>query len=114
MRASILSNIYDWRDKYGISILYLTHDLATAYHVSAYVMVLFKGKVVEAGPPKDVIGTPQHPYTKLLIDSIPWPDLDRSWGDGRTDWDPTKLESEAAKVGAVYRGVVPGFDLVQA
>ena len=114
LRASILSNIYDLKDKYGISILYITHDLATAYHVSDYVMVLFKGKVVEAGPPKDVIGTPQHPYTKLLIDSIPWPDLDRSWGDGRTDWDPTKLESEAAKVGAVYRGVVPGFDLVQA
>jgi ABC-type glutathione transport system ATPase component len=113
LRASILSNIYDLKDKYGISILYITHDLATAYHVSDYVMVLFKGKVVEAGPPKDVIGAPQHPYTKLLIDSIPWPDLDRSWGDGRTDWDPAALEAEAAKVKAVYRGDVPGFDLTQ-
>ncbi|WP_377504566.1 ABC transporter ATP-binding protein [Octadecabacter sp. R77987] len=113
LRASILSNIYDLKDKYGISILYITHDLATAYHVSDYVMVLFKGHVVEAGPPKDVIGAPQHPYTKLLIDSIPWPDLDRSWGDGRSDWDPTKLEAEAAQTASVYRGGVPGFDLVQ-
>lgn len=113
LRASILSNIYDLKDKHGISILYITHDLATAYHVSDYVMVLFKGNVVEAGPPKDVIGAPQHPYTKLLIDSIPWPDLDRSWGDGRQDWDPTKLEAEAAQVPAVYRGDVPGFDLVR-
>jgi len=114
LRASILSNIYDLKDKYGISILYITHDLATAYHVSDYVMVLFKGNVVEAGPPKEVIGAPQHPYTKLLIDSIPWPDLERSWGDGRQDWDPTKLEAQAAQVSAVYRGVVPGFDLAQA
>lgn len=113
LRASILSNIYDLKDKYGISILYITHDLATAYHVSDYVMVLFKGHVVEAGPPKEVIGAPQHPYTKLLIDSIPWPDLDRSWGDGRQDWDPTQLEAEAARAAAVYRGDVPGFHLTR-
>ena len=113
LRASILSNIYDLKDKYGISILYITHDLATAYHVSDYVMVLFKGHVVEAGPPKDVIGAPQHPYTQLLIDSIPWPDLERSWGDGRDNWDPTELEAEAERAQAVYRGDVPGFDLVR-
>jgi peptide/nickel transport system ATP-binding protein len=112
LRASILSNIYDLKDKYGISILYITHDLATAYHVSDYVMVLFKGHVVEAGPPRQVIGSPQHPYTQLLIDSIPWPDLRRSWGDGRQDWDPSALEAEAARVPAVYRGTVPGFNLV--
>ena len=113
LRASILSNIYDLKDKYGISILYITHDLATAYHVSDYVIVLFKGHVVEAGPPKEVIGAPEHPYTKLLIDSIPWPDLDRAWGDGRDDWDPTTLEAEAERAPTVYRGDVPGFDLVR-
>ncbi len=111
LRASILSNIYDLKDKYGISILYITHDLATAYHVSDFVMVLFKGHVVEAGPPKEVIGTPQHPYTRLLIDSIPWPDLHRSWGDGSADWDPTALEAEAARTSAIFRGSVPGFEL---
>ena len=114
LRASILANIYDLKDKYGISILYITHDLATAYHVSDYVMVLFKGHVVEAGPPKEVIGAPQHPYTQLLIDSIPWPDLHRSWGDGRQDWDPAQKEAEASRAGAVYRGDVQGFDLAKA
>ena len=114
LRATILSNIYDLKDKYGISILYITHDLATAYHVSDFVMVLFAGHVVEAGPPKQVIGDPQHPYTQLLINSIPWPDMRRSWGDGRTDWDPV---AEAARAGAaetVYRGEVAGFDLARA
>jgi ABC-type glutathione transport system ATPase component len=113
LRASILSNIYDLKDKYGISILYITHDLATAYHVSDYVMVLFKGHVVEAGPPGDVIGSPQHPYTRLLINSIPWPDLNRSWGDGKSDWDPAAQEAEAARTNAVFRGKVAGFDLVE-
>ncbi|MEO0484331.1 MAG: ABC transporter ATP-binding protein [Pseudomonadota bacterium] len=109
LRATILSNIYDLKDKYGISILYITHDLATAYHVSDYVMVLFKGHVVEAGPPKEVIGAPQHPYTQLLIDSIPWPDLQRSWGS--EGWDPDEKRDEAEKAAAVMRGTIQGFDL---
>lgn len=114
LRASILSNIYDLKDKHGISILYITHDLATAYHVSDYVMVLFKGRVVEAGPPKAVIGDPQHPYTQLLIDSIPWPDLDRAWGDGQSDWDPAEQEAAAQRAATEFRGDVPGFDLFKA
>ncbi|MEO1797766.1 MAG: ABC transporter ATP-binding protein [Pseudomonadota bacterium] len=109
LRATILSNIYDLKDKYGISILYITHDLATAYHVSDYVMVLFKGHVVEAGPPKEVIGAPQHPYTQLLIDSIPWPDLERSWGS--EGWDPDVKRNEAEKAASVMRGGIQGFEL---
>ncbi|SHG95059.1 ABC transporter ATP-binding protein [Marivita hallyeonensis] len=112
LRASILSNIYDLKDKYGISILYITHDLATAYHVSDFVMVLYKGHVVEAGPPKEVIGDPQHPYTQLLIDSIPWPDLHRSWGHTGGEWDPEAKEAAARRADMVFRGAVPGFDLV--
>ncbi|MEM9207108.1 MAG: ABC transporter ATP-binding protein [Pseudomonadota bacterium] len=113
LRATILSNIYDLKDKYGISILYITHDLATAYHVSDYVMVLYKGRVVEAGPPKKVIGDPQHPYTQLLIDSIPWPDLKRSWGDKGDDWDSSSLEAKAERAEPRYRGEVAGFDLAR-
>ena len=112
LRATILKNIHDLKDQHGISILYITHDLATAYHVSDYVMVLYHGRVVEAGPPKAVIGDPQHPYTRLLIDSIPWPDLDRDWGsaeDGQRGLEGLKDDVEAHK--AVFRGDVPGFEL---
>jgi peptide/nickel transport system ATP-binding protein len=52
LRATILKNIHDLKDQHGISIIYITHDLATAYHVSDYVMVLYKGHVVEAGRPR--------------------------------------------------------------
>ncbi|WP_425039907.1 ABC transporter ATP-binding protein [Primorskyibacter sp. S187A] len=112
LRASILKNIYDLKDQHGITILYITHDLATAYHVSDYVMVLYKGHVAEAGPPKEVIGDPQHPYTRLLIESIPWPDVSRPWGNAdaaRADLDAMEVTGDHAKT--VFRGDVPGFTL---
>ncbi|MGR3491634.1 MAG: ATP-binding cassette domain-containing protein, partial [Shimia sp.] len=109
LRATILKNIYDLKDKYGISILYITHDLATAYHVSDYVIVLYHGRIAEAGPPKQVIGDPQHPYTKLLIASIPWPDLNRPWGTAEAEI--AEVERTAQDPKTVFRGDVPGFDL---
>ncbi len=112
LRATILKNIHDLKDRHGISIIYITHDLATAYHVSDYVMVLYKGHVVEAGPPHDVIGDPQHTYTQLLISSIPWPDLDRDWGspdDARAALEGlSELEGQQE---AILRGTIPGFKL---
>lgn len=112
LRATILKNIYDLKDQYGISILYITHDLATAYHVSDYVIVLYQGHVAEAGPPEAVIGDPQHEYTKLLIDSIPWPDIDRPWGTPSTaEEDAARLDRLARENQTVFRGDVPGFTL---
>lgn len=112
LRATILKNIHDLKDKHGISILYITHDLATAYHVSDYVMVLYHGRVVECGQPKEVIGSPQHPYTKLLIDSIPWPDLNRDWGSAEEGQRGLEaLDDNAAMNQTVFRGDVPGFEL---
>ncbi|MEM1288571.1 MAG: ABC transporter ATP-binding protein [Pseudomonadota bacterium] len=112
LRATILKNIYDLKDKYGISILYITHDLATAYHVSDYVIVLYHGHVAEAGPPKEVIGDPKHPYTQLLIDSIPWPDVERSWGTSATADDDAHTLAELAKsTQTVFRGTASGFEL---
>ncbi|MEM9796125.1 MAG: ABC transporter ATP-binding protein [Pseudomonadota bacterium] len=112
LRATILKNIYDLKDRYGISILYITHDLATAYHVSDYVIVLYQGHVAEAGPPKAVIGDPQHEYTQLLIDSIPWPDIDRGWGTPSTaEEDAARLDRLARDNRTVMRGEIPGFTL---
>ncbi|MEO0388930.1 MAG: ABC transporter ATP-binding protein [Pseudomonadota bacterium] len=114
LRATILKNIYDLKERYGISIVYITHDLATAYHVSDYVIVLYQGRVAEAGPPEAVIGAPEHPYTRLLIDAIPWPDLDRSWGKtGTAEEDTARLAALADITPAVFRGAVPGFVLEQ-
>jgi peptide/nickel transport system ATP-binding protein len=80
LRAAILDLLVELRDRHGISILYITHDLATAYAVSDSVLVLHRGRVVEAGDPAEVFVTPRHPYTRLLIDCLPWPDPGHPWG----------------------------------
>ena len=80
LRATILESLRKLNKEYGISIIYITHDLTTAFHVANSIVVLYRGGVMEAGDIETVIKSPQHPYTRLLIDSIPWPDLDRRWG----------------------------------
>jgi len=80
LRANILETLRNLQRDHGVSIIYITHDLTTAYHIAKSIIVLYRGSVMEAGDVDTVIKTPQHPYTRLLIDSIPWPDLEQRWG----------------------------------
>ncbi|MBI1776881.1 MAG: ABC transporter ATP-binding protein [Proteobacteria bacterium] len=84
LRSTILGSLSNLRASQSTSIVYITHDLATAYAISDYVLVLHRGRVVEAGDPELVIRDPQHPYTQLLVDSVPWPDPDMSWASGQS------------------------------
>ena len=78
-RAIILSMLLKLKTEHQINIVYITHDLATAYQISDKLVVLYKGRVVEAGDTKSIIDNPKHPYTESLISSIPVPDRIRSW-----------------------------------
>jgi len=80
LRATILETLRNLQRDYGVSIIYITHDLTTAYHISKSIVVLYRGGVMEAGDVDKVIKNPQHPYTQLLVDSIPWPNLEQRWG----------------------------------
>jgi peptide/nickel transport system ATP-binding protein len=80
LRANILETLRNLQRDYGVSIIYITHDLTTAYHIAKSIIVLYRGGVMEAGDVDKVIKDPHHPYTKLLVDSIPWPNLDQRWG----------------------------------
>lgn len=79
MRATILDNLQRLYHDFGISFLYISHDLTTAYQVSEEIIVLYRGCVVEAGNVEQVIHEPRHPYTKELIASIPVPEPGREW-----------------------------------
>jgi peptide/nickel transport system ATP-binding protein len=79
LRATILGNIQQLNEEFGISIIYITHDLATGYQVSHNMIVLYHGAVVEAGDVERVVKAPQHPYTRLLMDSIPQAVPERTW-----------------------------------
>jgi peptide/nickel transport system ATP-binding protein len=95
LRVTVLANLLQLKQQFGISLVYITHDLATAYQISDRIVVLHRGVVVEAGDPEQVVKHPEHPYTKLLIGSIPMPDPSQGWGDGA-----------AAEAGAADRQVI--------
>jgi oligopeptide/dipeptide ABC transporter ATP-binding protein len=67
----------------AISVLYITHDLTTAYQISQNIIVLYSGSVSEAGHVELVVRQPKHPYTQLLIGSIPSPNPRHRWADRR-------------------------------
>ena len=103
LRASILETLRNLQRDHGVSIIYITHDLTTAYHIAKSIIVLYRGSVMEAGDVDTVIKDPQHPYTKLLVDSIPWPNLDQRWGA-----QPIKArEAGAAPDGCPFRSRCP-------
>jgi oligopeptide/dipeptide ABC transporter ATP-binding protein len=80
LRATILDSLRELNREYGMSIVYITHDLTTAYQISNNIIVLYRGAVSEAGDVDLVVGQPRHPYTQLLIDSVPEPDPEHHWG----------------------------------
>lgn len=81
LRMSIVNLFKKLRDEFGVSVLYITHDLATAYYVSDRIAVMFRGNIVEMGPVEQVLMNPRHPYTRLLRESIPEADPHKRWKD---------------------------------
>ena len=79
LRAAILDAMLRLRDEAGISVLYITHDLSTAYQVGDRINILYQGSMAEAGSTMQVIDKPQHPYVQLLVDSVPAPDPSEKW-----------------------------------
>ncbi len=79
LRMSIVNLFKQLRDELGVSILYITHDLATAYYVSDRIAIMFRGNIVEMGTVEQVLMNPKHPYSRLLRDSIPQADPKQRW-----------------------------------
>jgi ABC-type oligopeptide transport system ATPase subunit len=74
LRATILESLQKAHQERGISLMYITHDLTTAYQVSQSILMLYQGTTVEVGDVDLVIQQPLHPYTQLLMASIPLPE----------------------------------------
>jgi len=81
LRMAIVNLFKKLRDNLGVSVLYITHDLATAYYVSDRIAIMFRGNIVEMGSVEQVLMNPRHPYTRLLRDSIPQADPKKRWND---------------------------------
>ncbi len=73
-RAEILYLMRELQERHRTAFLYVTHDIATAYHFAHRIAVMYLGRVVETGPTREVIANPLHPYTKALLQAVPEPD----------------------------------------
>jgi len=94
LRATILKSLRSLHEELGISIVYITHDLATAYQISHNILVMYRAGVVEAGAVEGIVTRPEHPYTRLLISSIPRVSTERNWAS----------EAETAAAGSASAG----------
>jgi peptide/nickel transport system ATP-binding protein len=74
IRIGILNLMLDLKEQHNLAFLYITHDLASARYVADRVLVMYAGQVVEDGPAEEVLSTPLHPYTELLLASVPDPE----------------------------------------
>jgi oligopeptide/dipeptide ABC transporter ATP-binding protein len=74
MRGQILKLLLELREKMGITIVFITHNLAVAKQIADRIAVTYLGKVVETGGAKQIIDEPNHPYTKALVSVVPVPD----------------------------------------
>jgi oligopeptide/dipeptide ABC transporter ATP-binding protein len=70
IRAGVLNMMANLREQEGVSILYITHDIASARYVADRVVVMYAGHLVETGPTEDVLQDPRHPYTQLLLSAV--------------------------------------------
>jgi peptide/nickel transport system ATP-binding protein len=73
IRIGLLNLMAKLRDEQGVSILYITHDIASARYVADRLIVMYAGQIAEQGPIEDVLAAPKHPYTRLLLSAVPDP-----------------------------------------
>jgi peptide/nickel transport system ATP-binding protein len=71
LQAQILKLLNDLKEEYGLSVIFITHDISVAYNVADRIAVMYAGNLVEIGPTADVIKSSLHPYTQALISCIP-------------------------------------------
>lgn len=76
IQGQILNLLEDMRQRYGLSMLFISHDLSVVHAVSDNICVMYLGKIVEIGTADEVARTPAHPYTRGLLDAVPIPDPD--------------------------------------
>ena len=74
IQAQIINLLTDLQAEFGLSYLFISHDIAVIQHVCRRIAVMYKGKIVEEGTRDEILQTPRHPYTRSLLSAVPEPD----------------------------------------
>lgn len=77
IQAQVINLMQDLQQEFGLSYIFISHDLSVVRHISDRIFVMYFGKIVESGPADDVYSRPTHEYSKLLLSAVPRPDPDR-------------------------------------
>lgn len=101
LRSIFLSNLLDLKERLKMSCLYISHDLNIAHYIADEMAILCRGNIVETGKPESIVKTPLHPYTKLLVSSIPIPNPKKRWKD-RLKSEAVVLEKFQVEQGCIY------------
>jgi peptide/nickel transport system ATP-binding protein len=91
IRIGLLNLMTQLRDEQGVSILYITHDIASARYVADRLIVMYAGQIAEQGPVEEVLANPLHPYTQLLLSAVPDPRADLTVGAHTDHGEPPKV-----------------------
>jgi peptide/nickel transport system ATP-binding protein len=73
IRIGLLNLMAQLRDEQGVSILYITHDIASARYVADELIIMYAARIAEQGPTEELLSSPRHPYTQLLLSAVPDP-----------------------------------------
>jgi oligopeptide/dipeptide ABC transporter ATP-binding protein len=91
IRIGLLNLMVELRDSEGVSILYITHDLASARYVADRLIIMYAGQIAESGPVEEVLANPRHPYTQLLLSAVPDPRAPLGVGAETDKGEPPKV-----------------------
>jgi peptide/nickel transport system ATP-binding protein len=91
IRIGLLNLMAGLRDSQGVSILYITHDIASARYVADRLIVMYAGHIAETGPAEEVLSRPRHPYTQLLLSAVPDPRAPLTVGAATDRGEPPKV-----------------------
>ena len=76
IRTEVMNLMQDLKNEYGLTYIFITHDLAQARYIGNNIIVMYLGRIAEMGPMEEVIQNPVHPYTKALVSNVPIPNPD--------------------------------------
>ncbi|MFN4274582.1 MAG: ABC transporter ATP-binding protein [Aliihoeflea sp.] len=116
IKAQVINLMLDLQESMGIAFLFISHDMAVVERVSHRVAVMYLGQIVEIGPRASIFSSPQHPYTRKLMEAVPVPDPDRL--GRRRNIEAEELRSPIREIGysrpeALYSEVAAGHYILK-